>query len=133
MALMTAQPPLPLVAHPGAVPIGAAAPLVQDQDGGRVFVHGQLVMAWAAGDEACRRLAAVQLVTIKAARAVEVAAGFGIDPETLRRWGKAMAGAGAAGLVPVKPGTKGPLVLTRKVVEDLVHTADPTEIVPVKR
>lgn len=116
MAVMTAQAPLPLVPHPDAVLIGAVAALVEDADGGRVFVRGELVMAWQAGDHACRRLAAVQLVTIKAARACEVAAGFGVDPDTLRRWAQAMDVAGASGLVPAKTGPKGPSALTPAVV-----------------
>ena len=116
MAVMTAQAPLPLVPHPDAVLIGAAAALVEDIDGGRVFVRGELVMAWQPGDHACRRLAAVQLVRIKAAQAFEVAAGFGVDPDTLRRWGQAMGVAGASGLVPAKTGPKGPSALTPAVV-----------------
>ena len=48
MSLMTAQPPLSLI--PGeARPIGAAAGIVEDADGGRVFVHGNLTFAWDAG------------------------------------------------------------------------------------
>ena len=116
MAVMTAQAPLPLVPHPDAVLIGAVAALVEDTDGGRVFVRGELVMAWQPGDHACRRLAAVQLVRIKGARAFEVAAGFGVDPDTLRRWGQAMDVAGASGLVPAKTGPKGPSALTPAVV-----------------
>ena len=81
MAMMTAQMPLPLVPHANAVLIGAAAALVEDAAGGRVFLHGELVLAmeWEAGDHVCRRLEAVQLVRIKAAKAVQVAAGFGVD------------------------------------------------------
>jgi len=42
--VMTAQPPLPLA--PGdAHPIGMAAAIAEDSDGGRVFVHGNLVYA----------------------------------------------------------------------------------------
>jgi len=119
MRVMTAQLPLPLVPDAGAVLIGAAAALVEDQDGGRVFLHGELVLAWDAGDQACRRLAAVQLVRVKAATAVAVAAGFGVDPDTLRRWGNALTGQGAVALVPVKPGPKGPSRLTPEVIADI--------------
>ncbi len=119
MAVMTAQMPLPLVPHPNAVLIGAAAALVEDGDGGRVFLHGELVLAWEAGDQACRRLAAVQLVRTKAAKAVQVAAGFGVDPDTLRRWANAVTGSGAAGLVPAKTGPKGPSRLTDDMVVDI--------------
>jgi hypothetical protein len=54
MGVMTAQPPLPLTPS-GAVPFGAVAALVQDHDGGRVFIRGELCFVWDAGDEAGRR------------------------------------------------------------------------------
>ncbi len=60
MAMMTAQPPLPLA--PDSAPgMGAAAAMVEDSDGGRVYVHGNLGRL-APGDTAGRRLAAVLLV-----------------------------------------------------------------------
>lgn len=71
MGVMTIQPPLPMVLA-GAVPIGEAASLVEDADGGRAFLRGELIYAWAAGDASLRRLAAVRLVTIKAARVADV-------------------------------------------------------------
>jgi hypothetical protein len=77
MAAMTAQPPLPML--PGeAIPVGTAAGMVEGGAGGVVFVHGSATFAWDAGDEAGRRLAAVQLVRVKAAKAREVAAAFGV-------------------------------------------------------
>ena len=73
---MTAQPPLALA--PGSARlIGEAAAIVEDDDGGRVFVHGNLAYAWDAGDAAGRRLAAVSLVRIKAATQRQVAEAFG--------------------------------------------------------
>ena len=119
MTVMTAQMPLRLVPCAEAILIGPAAALVEDETGGRVFLHGELSMAWEAGDDACRRLAALQLVRIKAAKAVQVAAGFGVDPDTLRRWGKALTGRGAAALVSAKAGPKGPSRLTAAVVADI--------------
>ncbi len=85
MAVMTAQPPLPL-APEDARPVGAAAAIVEDEDGGRVFVHGNLVYAWDAGDAAGRRFAAVSLMRIKAATQLEVAEAFAVGPATVRRW-----------------------------------------------
>ena len=41
--------------------------------GGVVWVHGLATFAWDAGDEAARRLAAVQLVQLRAATQVQVA------------------------------------------------------------
>jgi hypothetical protein len=118
MAIMTAQLPLMLVPA-GAVEIGEVACLVEDETGGRVFVRGDLVFAWNAGDELGRRLAAVQLVAIKGARAVRVAAGFGVNTETLRRWDNAMSQAGVVALVPGKRGPKGPSRLSHEVVADI--------------
>jgi transposase len=118
MAIMTAQLPL-MLAPAGAVQIGEIAALVEDQSGGRVFVRGDLVFAWNAGDELGRRLAAVQLVAIKGARAVRVAEGFGINTETLRRWDHAAANDGIAALVPRRRGPKGPSVLSPAVVADI--------------
>ena len=84
MGVMTAQPPLPLTPS-GAVPFGAVAALVQDGDGGRVFIRGELCFVWDDGDEAGRRLTAVQLVRIKAASGMDVAAAFGVSIVTLWR------------------------------------------------
>jgi transposase len=118
MAIMTAQLPLMLVPA-GAVQIGEIAALVEDETGGRVFIRGELVFAWNAGDELGRRLAAVQLVAIKGARAVRVAEGFGINTETLRRWDHAAANDGIAALVPGRRGPKGPSRLSPAVVADI--------------
>ena len=79
MAIMTAQLPLTLVPA-GAIEIGQVAALVEDEAGGRVFACGELVFAWDAGDDLGRRLAAVQLVRIKGARAVRVAQVSGSPP-----------------------------------------------------
>jgi hypothetical protein len=118
MGVMTNQPPLPM-APAGAVPIGEAAALLEDGDGGRVFLRGELVYAWAGGDAALRRLAAVRLVTIKAARVADVAAAFGVGAVTLWRWRKELGAAGVAGLASDKRGPKGPSRLTPEVVADI--------------
>jgi len=119
MAVMTAQPPLPVAPMVG-VEIGSAVVLVEDADGGRVFLHGNLAHAWDAGDEAGRRLAAVLLVECEAASAVEVAAGFGVGAVTVWRWRQARADGGVAGLVPAKTGPKGPSKVTDEVAAQMV-------------
>ena len=119
MAVMTAQPPLPVVLEAGGVNIGEAVGLVEDADGGRVFLRGELVYAWSVGDVALRRLAAVQLVAIKAARVADVAAAFGVDAGTLWRWGQQLSATGVTGLVPDKRGPKGPSRLTDDMVADI--------------
>lgn len=118
MAVMTAQPPLPIAPIAGAVPVGAAAALVEDEAGGRVFLRGELVFAWDGQDVTLRRLAAVQLVAVKAADVSAVAEAFGVDPATLWRWGR-QAREGVVALVPGKPGPKGPSRLTPEVVTDI--------------
>jgi transposase-like protein len=118
MGVMTTQQLLPL-APAGAVLIGDVAALVADGDGGRVFIRGELCNAWDAGDDLGRRLAAVQLVRIKAARAMQVATAFGVATVTLWRWRKELDTSGAQGLAQDKRGPKGPSRLTPEVVADI--------------
>lgn len=119
MGVMTAQPPLPVTVEPGAVAIGAAASLVEDAEGGRVFLHGQLVYAWDAGDTATRRFAAAKLADMKAAAVADVAAAFGVDPGTLWLWRRDLKSSGVAGLVPEKRGPRGASKLTPDVVAEI--------------
>jgi hypothetical protein len=119
MTVMNAQPPLPVAPVAGAVSIGEAVALVEDSDGGRVFLRGELVYAWSAEDVPLRRLAAVQLVANKAARVGDVAAAFGVDNGTLWRWGQQLSATGVGGLVPDKRGPKGPSRLSPEVVADI--------------
>jgi hypothetical protein len=119
MSVMNAQPPLPVAPVAGAVSIGEAVALVEDSDGGRVFLRGELVYAWSAEDVPLRRLAAVQLVANRAARVGDVAAAFGVDNGTLWRWGQQLSATGVGGLVPDKRGPKGPSRLSPEVVADI--------------
>lgn len=118
MSVMTAQPPLPL-APESARGIGAAAAVIEDADGGRVFVHGNLAYAWGAGDGAGRRFAAVSLVRIKAATQVEVAEVFAVKPATVRRWDAQLADAGVAGLLGERKGPKRKSKLTDDTVGEI--------------
>src|ERR1019366_2492231 len=118
MGVMTTQQLLPL-APAGAVLIGAAAAVVADDDGGGVFIRGELTFVWDAGDDLGRRLAAVQLVRTKAARAMQVATAFGVTTVTLWRWRRELDATGAQGLAQDKRGPKGPSRLTPEVVADI--------------
>ena len=100
----------------GATEIGAAAAMIEDHDGGRVFVHGNLCFAWDAGDTAGRRLAAVSLMRIKAATQVQVAAAFGTCPLTVWRWAQALSQAGVSALVPQRTGPRRASKLTPEVI-----------------
>ena len=111
MARMLGQLPLPLL-PPGAAEIAPGVGLLTGEDGGLVIVHGLATFAWDAGDEAGRRLAAVQLVRLRAASQGQVAEAFGVDPATIWRWDQALASAGVAGLVPARRGPKGASKLT---------------------
>jgi transposase-like protein len=116
MARMLSQLPLPLMPA-GAAEIAPGVGLVVGEDGGLVIVHGLATFAWDAGDEAGRRLAAVQLVRLRAASQGQVAEGFGVDPATIWRWDQALAAGGVAGLVPARRGPKGASKLTPEMVE----------------
>jgi len=109
---MLTQPVLPLLPG-GAEEIAPGVGLVTGPDGGGlVTVQGLATFAWDGGDEAGRRLAAVQLVRLRAASQAEVAGGFGVDPATVWRWEQSLAGGGVAGLVPARRGPKGASKLT---------------------
>ena len=77
MARMLSQLPLPLL--PAGIAPGVG--LLAGEDGGLA------AFAWDAGDKAGRRLAAVQLVRLRAAPQGQVAEAFGVDPATIWRWG----------------------------------------------
>ena len=89
MARMLTQAPLPWL--PGdAEEIAPGVGIQADGDGGVAWVHGLAAFAWDGGDEAARRLAAVQLVRLGAATQRQVAAAFGTDPVTVWRWDRAL-------------------------------------------
>jgi hypothetical protein len=116
MARMLTQVPLPLL--PGdAAEIGPGVGMVTGPDGsGVMWVHGLATFAWDAGDEAGRRLAAVQLWKLKAATQAQVAEAFGVIPLSVWRWEKALADGGVAGLVPDRKGPRRASKLTPAVV-----------------
>jgi Transposase protein/Helix-turn-helix domain len=117
MARMLSQLPLPLLPA-GAAEIAPGVGLAAGGDGsGLVTVHGLATFAWDAGDEAGRRLAAVQLVRLRAASQGQVAEVFGVDPGTIWRWDQALAAGGVAGLVPSRRGPKGASKLTPQLAE----------------
>ena len=116
MARMLSQLPLPLLPA-GAAEITPGVGFLSCDDGGLVTVHGLATFAWDAGDEAGRRLAAVQLVRLRAASQGQVAEAFGVDPATIWRWDQALAADGVAGLVPSRRGPKGASKLTPELVE----------------
>ena len=116
MALMTIQPPLPFAPVAGARPLGQAASIAEDKDGGQVFLYGNLQWAWDAGDDAMRRMAAVKLWDMKAAPVGEIAAGFGVTEDTLWRWHRTLDGGGFPALSSTKRGPKGGSKLTEEVI-----------------
>jgi transposase len=120
MARMLSQLPLPLLPA-GAAEIAPGVGVLAGEDGGLVAVHGLATFAWDAGDEAGRRLAAVQLVRLRAASQGQVAEAFGVDPATIWRWDQAVASAGVAGLVPARRGPKGASKLTPALAARIVE------------
>ena len=71
------------------------------------------------GDEAARRLAAVHLWQLKAAKQTQVAAAFGVIPLTLWRWQKDLAAGGVAALIPDRKGPQRPSRLTPQKVAQI--------------
>ena len=116
MARMLSQLPLPLLPS-GAAEIAPGVGFLAGEQGGLVTVHGLATFAWDGGDEAGRRLAAVQLVRLRAASQGQVAEAFGVDPGTIWRWDQALAAGGVAGLVPARRGPKGASKLTPELAE----------------
>ena len=116
MARMLSQLPLPLLPS-GAAEIAPGVGFLAGDDGGLVTVHGLATFAWDAGDEAGRRLAAVQLVRLRAASQGQVAVAFEVDPGTIWRWDQALAAGGVAGLVPARRGPRGASKLTPQLAE----------------
>jgi len=116
MARMLTQVPLPLL--PGdAAEIAPGVGMVTGPDGsGVMWVHGLATFAWDAGDEAGRRLAAVQVWKLKAATQAQVAEAFGVIPVSVWRWDRALAAGGVAGLVPDRKGPRRASKLTPAVV-----------------
>jgi len=103
----------------GARPIGPVAGIQEDEEGGVVFAYGWATGCWVAGEDAARRLMALQLARLGLATRREVAAGFGTDPTTLWRWDKAYQEEGLAGLLRERTGPKGPSKLTPERAQEI--------------
>ena len=114
------QPVLPMLPAQ-ARSIGASAGLLEGPDGGVVFVFGFATFSYAAGDEAGRRLAAVQLVQSKIALSVDVSSAFGVSGVTLWSWGRDCTAGGVAGLLRIRSGPKGPSKITDAVRAQIVQ------------
>lgn len=78
----------------------------------RVLVKGQLYMSWQSGDEACVRLAMVQLQKCGLATEQDLAEAFGRHLTTVQRYLRDFADEGMEGLVPERRGPKGRWKLT---------------------
>ena len=117
MAGMLSQLPLPWIPD-GAAEVTRGVGLESFPDGGgAVWVHGLMTFCWDGGDEAGRRLAAVQLAEVKAATQQQIADAFGIGVVTLWRWLDGYRRDGLAGLAAGKRGPKGPSKLTPELTQ----------------
>lgn len=116
MKLMTAEPFFTFNPIPEATPIGHAAGLLEDEEGGQVFLHGTLTFVWDAGDDAARRATAVNLWRIKVASAAQIGAAFGVGEDTIWTWHRALGTQGIGALVNEKRGPKGGSKLTGELI-----------------
>jgi transposase len=78
----------------------------------RVLVKGQLYMSWRSGDDACVRLAIVQLHQCGLATEQDLAEAFGRHVSTVQRYLRDFADEGMEGLVSERRGPKGRWKLT---------------------
>jgi len=78
----------------------------------RVLVKGQLYMSWPSGDEACVRVAMVQLQKCRLATEQDLAEAFGRHVTTVQRYVRDFADEGVEGLMPERRGPKGRWKLT---------------------
>ncbi len=83
----------------------------------RVLVNGQLYMSWRSGDEACVRLAIVQLHQCGLATEQDLAEAFGRHVTTVQRYLRDFADEGMEGLVSERRGPKGRWSRPRGCVE----------------
>jgi hypothetical protein len=102
------------------VSIGEAVALVEDGDGGRVFLRGELVYPWLTEDGAAAQAGRSATCREQAARIADVAAAFGVDGGTLWRWGQQLSATGVSALVPDKRGPKGAYRIIPEVVADIL-------------
>jgi transposase-like protein len=122
MAAMLTQVPLPWLPGDAEEIAPGVGVVAGDGDGGGVvWVHGLATFAWDGRDEAARRLAAVQLVRLRAASQRQVAAAFGTDPVTVWRWDRALREDGVAGLVPARKGPRAAWKLTPELAERIAE------------
>ena len=110
--------PLPLVPS-GSVRITDGVALLEDEEGGVVFIWGRASFSWSRSDSASRRLAAVQLVSTGVASQRQTSAGFGVNETTLWRWRSDYEAHGLIALFDEKKGPKRPSVLTEEKVDEI--------------
>lgn len=116
MGRMLSQAVLALLPEDAVEIVPGVGVVTGEDGGGLVVVHGLATFAWDAGDEAGRRLAAVQLVRLRAASQARVAAAFGVNPATVWHWSKALAEGGVGALIPDRRGPRGASKLTAGVI-----------------
>ena len=111
--------PLPLV-PPGSIAVAEGVAFLEDDAGtGTVFVWGQACFTWDATDPGARRLAAVQLVTTRAASQRQVARAFSVNETTLWRWRSNYSEGGLSALLPEPLGPKRPSKLTSEKIAEI--------------
>lgn len=79
---------------------------VESDEGGQAFIREVLCYFWDASDFASRRLAAIKLIAMKAAKAAETGAAFGVTTTTLWNWAKLFEDDGVLALAAKKRGPK---------------------------
>ena len=106
------------------IPLGQRL-LVFESNGQRaVFVGGMAIHVYDARDRGAEAAAIALLAHARVAPDVALAEAFGVHRNTVGRLERRLEEAGMAGVVPAKPGPKGPHKVTpavREVVQELAH------------
>lgn len=113
------EQPLPL-RPAGSITISNGVDLVENDEGGVVFLHGMATWCWGSDDVISRRLAAVSLLEVGAATQMEVAGAFDMHDATLRRWRDEWKTNGTRGLAGEQLGPKRKSKLTEEVVANIL-------------
>ncbi len=89
--------------------------VIDADDRRSIFLNGHLVARYRCDDKATERVLVTQLAEVLPLPDRQIAAAFGLHPVTLSRFRASFRKGGAAALVPLKTGPKGPSKMTRQL------------------
>ena len=97
---------------PGLTPLIQRLEVVDADDRRSIFLNGHLSARYLCDDKATERVLVTQLCEVLPVPDRQIAAAFGLHPVTVSRFRASFRNGGAAALVPLKTGPKGPTKMT---------------------